>query len=124
MVHADEDSVGVKDDESAEEAVLAMLLPAMIATRCLTCKVCSKIDLVLVSKAAEIPEKEVVLVSVIKARLASIGRDELKEREKCFPRVVCAVDCVLGKKKDVDALLLACVYSLYYFLANLKGVEV
>ena len=90
-----------------------MLLPAMIATRCPTCKVCSKIDLVLVSKAAEIPEKEVVLVSVIKARLASIGRDELKEREKCFPRVVCALDCVLGKKKDVDSLLLACVYSLY-----------
>ena len=58
----------------------------------------------IVSKA--LPEKIVVMVSVVKARLASIGLgwDELKERFEGLSRVARPVDCILRQEQDVGAL--------------------
>ena len=53
-----------------------------------------------------LPEKIVVMVSVVKARLASIGlgRNELEEGDEGEPIVAGPMDCVFGKEKDVGAL--------------------
>ena len=54
----------------------------------------------------DLPEKIVVMVSVVKARLASIGlgRNELEEGGEGEPIVAGPMDCVFGKEKDVGAL--------------------
>ena len=89
MVHANKDSIVVKDDQGVEEAALTVFIPAMAAAWCPTCHLGSKVDLMIVSKAAQLPEEEVVVVSVVKAGLAAIcfGRDELEERFEGLTRV-------------------------------------
>ena len=89
VVHANKDSIGVKDNKGVEEATLTMFIPAMVATWCPTCHLGSKVDLVVVGKATQLPEEEVVVVSIVKAGLAAIcfGRDKLEERFEGLTRV-------------------------------------
>ena len=100
VVHADKDSIGVQDNEGVEEAALTVFFPAMAAAWCPTRHLGGKVDLVIVGETAELPEKEVVVVSVVKAGLAAIcfGRDELEERFKGLTRVARAMNCVLRQE--------------------------
>ena len=100
VVHTDKDSVRVEDNEGVEEATLTVFIPAMAAAWCPTRHLGGKVDLVVVGEAAELPEEEVVVVSVVKAGLAAIcfGRDELEERFEGLTRVARAMNRVLRQE--------------------------